>query len=285
MKSSKELYYEAIKRVDAVLNGGSGSGNWGHSGREGKVGGSGKGRSGRPGIDYKKSGQSFDSFARTYVANNYDKAIKVYKRRVLRNYDTNAPNIVSADDAKFVVPGFKPERSTDYHEGSSTLAKKYYVELLADKTTLDKPVMFTAGGTGAGKSTTLRGKTKAFSEFAAVYDGNMANAPSGIKKIDAALTTGRDVQIKFVARDPVIAFKYGVIPRIKKEGRLINISTHIGTHLDSAEAVTEIANKYKGDKRVSIDVFDNSYAIGKAKKVPIDFLSKTGYNKDVGNKD
>ncbi len=43
MKSSKELYYEAIARVDMALNGGRGSGNWGHGGRPGKIGGSGKG--------------------------------------------------------------------------------------------------------------------------------------------------------------------------------------------------------------------------------------------------
>jgi len=43
MKSSKQLHIEAIKRADAALNGGSGSGNWGHGGRPGVRGGSGKG--------------------------------------------------------------------------------------------------------------------------------------------------------------------------------------------------------------------------------------------------
>jgi len=228
----------------------------------------------------RKKGESFTAYADRYIKENPEIAKQKYQDRVKREFNTKSPNIVSADDAKFIVPGFTPERSADYHEPASAFVKNYYKTLLANPTSTHLPVVFTAGGTGAGKSTALRGHLKGSEHYTAVYDGNMAGYDSAKGKIDAALKTGRKVEIAYVDRNPVTAFKYGVIPRIKAEGRAITIKDHIQTHLDSRKVVSQIAEHYKGNKNVKVSVIDNNGALGTAHEVPLANLSESNYNKE-----
>lgn len=228
---------------------------------------------------------SHENTAIKYLRDNPTKALADYKDRTMRLFDTNKPNIVSADDAKHIIPGFDVSKSVAYHEPGSGFVKKYYTKLLEDPKTKDQPVLFTGGGTGAGKTTSLLSNPKNLGKanlngFAAVYDGNLANTSSAIGKIDKALDSGRKVQIAYVFRDPIKAFTEGVLPRAMDEGRVIDVNTHASTHVNSLKTIQELYQHYKGNPNVSIRVIDNSRGFGNSAKVPMYFLSKKVYNID-----
>lgn len=222
-----------------------------------------------------------ETFAANYLQNNTEKALKDYQARTEKIFGSK--NIVAGDDAKYSVPGMAPDKSMNYHEPASEFVKGYYKHLLADPESTHKPVMITAGGTGAGKTSALK---KYFvdnggnvNDYAAIVDTNLTTLHSATSRIEPALATGHDVQVKFVYRDPVEAFQNGVIPRAASEGRAVTASTHAETHAGSLDAIKQIADKYKSNPNVHVEVIDNSRGAGKAQAVPLDFLHDKSYTK------
>lgn len=158
-------------------------------------------------------------------------------------------------------------RSAPVHEPASEFVKKLYAEKLAEPTPegLDNTVMFTAGGTGAGKTTGLDAAiahTGTNPEI--VYDTNMNTPASAEQKIQQALDAGRNVHIVYVYRDPVEALVNGALPRAERQaakfgtGRTVPLNEHARTHLGVRGVMDALAAKYKGDGRVRIDGYDNS---------------------------
>src|SRR3546814_9387770 len=66
-------------------------------------------------------------------------------------------------------------RSADVHEAASDTVKTLYESKLAQPTPegLDRAVLFTAGGTGAGKTTAVNAAGDAFGKPEITYDTNM----------------------------------------------------------------------------------------------------------------
>ena len=214
-------------------------------------------------------------FATDYVTKNTSEALASYDKRVQQEY--GATNIVSADVGKFAIPDFNAEKSAAYHEPASALAKLKADQLLKDPANAGKPVLFMAGGSGAGKTTIAR-KLDNFEKYALVYDSNTNNLKSAISKIDRVLSGGRDVTIDFVYRDPLKAFE-GVIRRVKTRNRIVPVSAHIDTHIGSIETMKALKEKY-GDT-VKINVFDNNgSSIADVKVADLKFLDSLVYNKD-----
>lgn len=222
-------------------------------------------------------------FADKYLTGNQQKALTDYQQRTMKEFGTTTPNIVSADEAKFIIPGFSPGKSMAYHEPASAFSKDYYKQLLDNSNTSDKDVLFTAGGTGAGKTSSLRealGKEGVpLDNYAAVVDTNLTTVDSSAAKIDQALKSGRRVSIAYVYRDPMEAFSQGVIPRAAQTGRTIAIPTHVDTHVSSLDTIQRLAKKYKNNPNVRIQVIDNSRGRGNQAIVPIDFLKDKVYNR------
>jgi len=77
-------------------------------------------------------------------------------------------------------------------------------------------VLFTAGASGAGKTTALKSiqslKNTAENSHI-VFDGTLAKYDSAVSKIDQVLESGKQVAVAFVDREPVDAFENGVLPR------------------------------------------------------------------------
>lgn len=214
--------------------------------------------------------------AQDFVINQTDKAFENYEQAVREEFKTNSQNIVSADAAKFAIPGMNAEQSGNYHEAGSALAKQKYKELLENPDTLDLPVMFTAGGSGSGKSYSLRVSGN-LGDYAAIYDTNLNNYNSAKKKIDQARNTGREVVIKYVYRDPLKAWTGGVIPRVKTQDRIVPIVNHIETHLGSLETLHKIAKEYPD---IEITVFDNNGTKKDIKKIDLADAVSYGYTKE-----
>lgn len=222
-----------------------------------------------------------ETFAADHLQNNTDKALKAYQARTTKVFGSK--NIVGGDDAKYAVPGMDASKSVNYHEPSSEFAKGYYKHLLTDPDTTHKPVMITAGGTGAGKTSALK---KYFvdnggdvNDYAAIVDTNLTTLKSATERIEPALATGHDVHVNFVYRDPTEAFENGVIPRAAKEGRAVTAGTHAETHAGSLAAIKEIADKYKDNPKVHIEIHDNSRGARNSKVVNLDFLKDKSYTK------
>jgi hypothetical protein len=198
---------------------------------------------------------------------------------------------LNTDVARELSPHYRGDRtkSADVHEPSSEFVKRLYADRLAQPTPKDREpvVIFTAGGTGAGKTTGLNILQKIDPKAAKaemVYDTNMGSFDSADKKIRQALDAGRKVSILYTYRDPVEALENGALKRAKSmeeklgTGRTAPLSEHAKTHLGSRQVIEQLMAKYKKNDKVQIRVIDNSRGPGNAALSRLDNLPKHNEN-------
>jgi len=217
------------------------------------------------------------------VGNNFDAAVEEYSKLP----ETQGGTVLNTDSARELSEDYLRDRtkSSAVQEPASWFIRKLYDEKLKEKATGDKLdlVQFTAGGTGAGKSNAIA-NIPAVRELAdraqIVYDSNMNWLDGSVEKIDKALAAGKSVNITYVYRDPIEALVNGALPRATRQekkfgsGRTVPIGEHAATHDGSLETIKAIAEKYKDDHRVTIQVIDNRYGKDGAKQIPLDDLSR-----------
>jgi phosphoribulokinase len=167
--------------------------------------------------------------------------------------------------------------------------KQLYAEKLSQPTPKgrDATVIFTAGGTGAGKSTGMdevKKINKKAGNAELTYDTNMNKFESADKKIQQALDAKRKVSIIYTYRDPIEALEKGALTRssrMEKEmgtGRTVPISEHLKTHVGARMTIEQIAKKYRNNGKVQITVVDNSRGKGNAMLSSLDKLPKINEN-------
>jgi predicted GNAT family acetyltransferase len=173
---------------------------------------------------------------------------------------TEGGRIINTDLARKLSPDYDKDNqsralhSNSVQEPSSWLADKLYFRRLAEPPGESKTVLATAGGSDSGKSISLSSKDAKKADI--VYDGNMNNLPKTRRRIKAALDSGRDFHIQFTFRDPIAAWKEGVLPRAMKFGRTVPAEAHADTHNGSFKTVMALAKQYANDPRVKISVVD-----------------------------
>jgi ribosomal protein S8E len=180
--------------------------------------------------------------------------------------DAKAGKIINTDVARELSPEYRANRtlSANVHEPASQFTKQYYAEMLKQPPKENSFVLFTGGGTGAGKTSSLNAVPRIVDQAEMVYDTNMNKLPSAVKKIDQALDSGRKVSIAYTFRDPVEALTEGALTRamrMKKElgsGRTVPIEEHLKTHIGARNTIDELMKKYKDNKNVDFTVIDNS---------------------------
>lgn len=203
--------------------------------------------------------------------------------------ETEGGRILNTDLARELSPEYRADRSlsANVHEPASAFIKKIYADKLAQPTPAgtNPSVVFTAGGTGAGKSTAIN-SVKAISDVAndaeMVYDTNMNGFESAKKKIDQALDSKRLVHVFYTYRDPVEALVNGALPRAMRMGRTVPLSEHLKTHVGARDAIEQLIDHYDGNDRVRVSVIDNSRGPGKAQLSSLDKLPKLDENKLEG---
>lgn len=182
---------------------------------------------------------------------------------------TDNGRIISADNARELFPDYnasddtRSANSAAVQEPASYLTKQVYADALSQpvKDDKDATVFFSAGGTGAGKTTALSqvpDVQQMMDRADLVYDGTMSNFNSAKDRIDAALDSGRNVNIGYINRDPVDSFTNGALPRAVETGRTVPLDAHISAHIGAAKTIQELQEAYKDDPRVNIEVINNS---------------------------
>lgn len=208
-----------------------------------------------------------------YVKENPQKVVQDYEKRVIQEYGT--PNVITADEGKYVLPGYEGRKAPEYHEAASGLAQHIYDEkLISRKGQGNNTVLFTAGGTGSGKTSALRNAGTDFKDYSIIYDTNLTGKKAA-EKIQKALDGGYKVQIAYVQRNPIKAFEEGVLPRVRTRNRIVSIDEHIERH-KALENVIELKKQF-GNK-IDVRYIDNTGVKGTQKVVSFAELPKFKYN-------
>lgn len=215
------------------------------------------------------------------VATDQPKALADYRSRFTR---PNGTLEINTDNARELSPDYSAsnEGRTAYaravHEPASWVAKKLYEEEVTKPAPkgLENRVVFTAGGTGAGKTTGTSAIPPGEKPPQIIYDTNSNNLESAQAKVETALSNGKEVGIIYVHRLPEDAFE-SMIDRAHKTGRPVPIENHIETHTGAPSTLVKLAEIYKDNPKVDIKVVDNTHGPGGAKAGTIDMLRDLDY--------
>lgn len=208
-------------------------------------------------------------------------------RTLATNYIEKFGNTVNTDDARELFPSYQADRTTSaaVHEDASAIAKEAYQQLLTSKQGEgNNIVLFTAGGTGSGKTAALKALGNV-GDFPIIYDTNMNKLASAAQKIDDALAHGFDVKISYVHNDIQTALD-NALSRAENmrtklgSGRTVPLEEHLNTHIGAPSTIAELAERYAGNNRVEVAAIDNTGNV----TVPIhpehalDFIRQKRYN-------
>ncbi|WP_312252721.1 zeta toxin family protein [Stenotrophomonas sp.] len=227
-------------------------------------------------VDTNPAGQAL----RQRLVGNPDKLMREYAALE----ESDGGRVLNTDTARELSPEYLTDRtrSADVHEAASDTIKLLYEQKLARPTPegFEPTVLFTAGGTGAGKTSALKARGDRGGRPEIVYDTNMNTLSSAVDKIEQALAAGRDVDIVYVYRDPVDALTNGAIPRAQRQaerfgtGRTVPLREHARTHIGVRPTIEALAARYADDPRVNIDVIDNSGGKGQQKMTDLASLPR-----------
>lgn len=200
-----------------------------------------------------------------------DRSFKKIERKegkILQAYNQKYGKEINADNFRqfFKKQGYNGSNSAAVQEPSSYLAKKAFTENLKND---GKYFVATGGGSGAGKSSALKG-VSAYSTIkskaAVILDSNMSSLKSALKKIDEAKQAGKKFVEYYVYRSPEDAFLNGVVKRMKNNseemGRIVPSSVVADNHIGSFEVAKQLEDMGK-----KVYYVDNSLGAGNAKIV------------------
>lgn len=224
----------------------------------------------------------------TYLEDHTDEAVARYIKKYGKDIDTDNVRELSIDYSPGGLeaaddPAARAARinwSAAVQEPSSALSKEIYRRALQKVPASGQrgQVVFTAGGAGAGKTTSIQqipGVTRALDEAEIIYDTTLSRFDSAKERVAQALAAGRTVSIVFVYRDPIDSFVGGVLPRAERTGRTLPLEAFLATHIGAAEVLAKLSDAYKNDDRVAIAVIDNSRGRGNAALSDIAFVKKS----------
>jgi hypothetical protein len=144
------------------------------------------------------------------------------------------------------------------HEPSSYLSKVIWKNALEKKAAAgdDSATMFTAGGSGSGKSESekMARKLLGLKDDALTFDSVLGNFKSATDKIDQTLSiTKGNVDIVYTNATLDLAVMLNM-----KRSRTVRLDTQLDAHIKASENIKKLAEHYKNDKRVNFTVVNNN---------------------------
>lgn len=196
--------------------------------------------------------------ANRQVDNNLDELVSRYEDKFGRKLDL--------DDARELFdefsasPSSRAEFGTAVHGPSSRIIDEIFDRRLNEPVPpgATRPeVVFTAGGSGSGKSsiTSVAGQRLDDADF--IVDSTLAKYETAQSRIGQVIDSGRDVNVSFVYRDPVEAFVEGVLPRAAETGRIVPIEAFAAIHNNVRSTIGKLADEFGDSGRFSIDIYHN----------------------------
>lgn len=171
-----------------------------------------------------------------------------------------APYIISIDEFKQQIPGYTPDKASEFHTQSAKMADKEFS--MAVKSSKAKKVILLAGGSASGKTEYLR--TMLEHEDAIIYDGTLSTIKGADIKIKKAQKTDKIVEIHYILPDDL---KRAFIAFLARE-RKFDDSVFYDTHSGSRNTLLWIA---KNIPDIMIKVIESSYKKDKLRYKEIKF--------------
>jgi hypothetical protein len=204
---------------------------------------------------------------------------------IKENTNESGATIINIDNARDLFREYKASKKFRQQNTDTTSTPASFVAYEAYKQKLSElknsgkqeVVTFTGGIPSAGKSEALRQFSNPDSHL--VYDSNLANFNNAKDIIDKALEAGQDVDVFYVYRDPVDAYK-SAVSRAEATGRTVPYETTLKNYINSKDTVKQLIEHY-GDK-IDLTIADNNVAEGTFDEItPVDFYNKFTYNEDT----
>jgi len=197
--------------------------------------------------------------------------------------DSKGGKVLNTDFFRELSPDYRDNRtlSSSVQETSNALNELMYQRALRDTMGQDGQWVFTGGGAASGKTAGL--PDDMIDSYDLVVDGTLANFEKSSAQIDQALDSGKAVTIIYVDRPPekALPLLLGRANKMEKElgsGRTVPLDIFLGAHRDARESIKKIADKYKNDDRVAIQIVNNHGAEGKQFLTTVDNVSEMDYN-------
>ena len=194
---------------------------------------------------------------------------------MIEEYRRRFGNIVDPDQVKQLFPAFAadPSLAAAVHEPSSKLAKLIYAEAL--KRNNGKPVTFTAGGGGSGKSEAMPLALAAggLESDGLIYDSTLSSYKSAEQRIDQALATGSKVTVVYTNRPVDAAFEFAM-----GRSRVVPAKVLAAAHVGASDTIRQLAEHYAGNPDVAILIVNNKGAIEDMQLGQLDDVPTYAYN-------
>ncbi|MFM7011574.1 MAG: zeta toxin family protein [Betaproteobacteria bacterium] len=133
-----------------------------------------------------------------------------------------------------------------------------YAEKLAVQPRQGERLIFSGGGTGAGKTTSIKMLEPALANVEIIYDTTLSDLNFSVELIERSLKSGRAVTVIYIYREPLEAFVNGVLPRAAKTGRTVGCPFHVFTHVTARKVMDQLEARYAKDPRFELIAIDNS---------------------------
>lgn len=195
-------------------------------------------------------------------------------RELSRDYAPDGPDVATNPNRYSVRNRENRMRYTLATQGPSReLATEVYRRMLREKPAdgLEGYVVFTAGGAGSGKSTSISRVPEVqgvINRAQIVFDTTMSNSQSA-DLVQLALAAGKKVTIVFVYRRPEDAFA-GMVGRAKDTGRPVSLSNFVSTHLGAPRTILDLQRRFQPQITgglLTIRVIDNTGRLENAHEV------------------
>jgi hypothetical protein len=212
-----------------------------------------------------------------------------YVNRYIEKNTKDGVLTLNTDDARDLHPEYAASHKSKamfgdaVQEPSGAIIKEIFKRELAKPVDPQHPiVMFTAGGGGSGKTfvtQNVESLVEATKRTAFVYDTTFGAYESSLKKIDNVLDSNRDVHIVMVFTPEEIA-AYQAYQRATDSGRTVPEIQLAKDHIGAPETIIRLAEEFKNDPRVQIQIFENRGIGSDIRKMSMDELKQIVYNRN-----
>ncbi|MEM0968789.1 MAG: zeta toxin family protein [Verrucomicrobiota bacterium] len=192
-----------------------------------------------------------------YVEENLEELVSEYQASFGNIIDTDRAREFSEDYRKSIENRTRYSRAV--YKPAKALADEVYFRRVREPGRLNGlSILFTSGGTGAGKSTALAALGNDFgidAENFLCVDGTLSDLEAAREKIREAIALNHEVTIVHVHRNFEETVKM-VVNRAMEMGRAVALDNIAATHFRSKEVLFRLAEEFEG--QIEIRVIINS---------------------------